>query len=347
MEPYFTALALCFGTLFIFIIVTCLLSCAWVTVSDGNVAIAEYKGVYSRTLASGWHIIAWPLERLRQFDWFYVVELNTGEKVERHYNGPAIFVGVRTYDFPPVVVWSSDRQIVTVNGYVEYSITDAKTAVYSSANPLQTLELTISSSLRNTVATMSYEEAVTAHAKLREVLIMDCKKSLESRGVQVTELRIQSIMPSEEVMKSNELAIATRRNAEAHTILERSKRDAMILASKTESEIKDMQLVAELKRNEETARSFATCLRTRAEAEAASDRVRAQGKKAYADAVGPQFMATEAYTAVLRTVGKRANHTLVLPYEAAQAMGGLNIAQAAFTGVANSAPQTRGSPRRV
>lgn len=43
----------------------------------------------------------------------------------------------------------------------------------------------------------------------------------------------------------------------------------------------------------------------------------------------------ELYAAALKAAGKNSKHTLILPYEAARAMGGLSVAQALL------APQQR------
>jgi regulator of protease activity HflC (stomatin/prohibitin superfamily) len=317
---------------------------SWVSVTHGYTAIAELQGQYSRTLTPGWHWILWPMETLRSYSWSYQVENENGRGIHTEvFSGSHIFMGLRVYDFPPVSVWSSDRQVVNVNGYVDYKISEAKVALYGSDNPLHAMQLLISTSLRNAISEMKYEAAISAQVHLRKSLMTDCNHQLVPRGIEIVDVRIQSIMPSQSIIESNERAIAARREAEAHAILESTRRDAQIMSAKTEAEVKYTQLASELKRNEDMARSYATCTLARADADAQAEKKRAEGRRAYAEAVGPQFMAAEAYAGALRKIGGRAgSSTLILPYDAAQAMGGLNVAQTVFAAGVHRREQTTG-----
>lgn len=274
------------------VLATCMLCClvfgAWVTVPACSLAAVEWMGVFSRVLEPGWHLVLWPIERARTVCWSYMAEDEYGNvRLSRAVSGHSIFMGERTYDFPPIDVVTSDRLNIRVNGLVFYRFVDIQKAIYASVDPMANLQHLVVSGVRNALSRMTYERAVESQEDIRAKLVAESREALQRWGIELLDLRIQSITPSKAILESTEQMIKARRGAEALALQRTAEQSAQITAARTEAEVKAIQRDAELRGNELAAQSEATCVRTRSAARAEAAKLEAEGKKALAAAVGP------------------------------------------------------------
>ena len=306
-----------------------LLSGAWVVVPAESLTVIERQGVFSRILHAGWHLVLWPVECARTVCWSYMAEDAEGNvgRVEA-VSGTAIFMGDRTYDFPPIEVVTSDRLNVRVNGLVFYRFVDVQKAVYGSADPLAGLQHLVVSGLRSALSRLSYEKAVDSQDEIRAKLIDESRERLQRWGIELLDLRIQSITPSKAILESTEALIKARRGAEALALQRTAEQSAQVTAARTDAEVRAIQQEAELQRDLLAAKSDAACIRTRSAARAEAAKLEAEGKRALSEAVGADVRIAEIYSSALRSASRNSKGTLVLPYDAAKAMGGLSVAQA-------------------
>src|SRR4030088_584632 len=109
-------------------------------IPQARAGIVERFGRYNRTLTPGMAILVPFMDRVK----------------------PLIDLREQVVTFPPQPVITQDNLVVQIDTVLYSTVTDAKSATYEVANPLQAIEQNTVATLRNVVGSLSLEDALTS-----------------------------------------------------------------------------------------------------------------------------------------------------------------------------------------
>src|SRR5436189_5850309 len=109
-------------------------------VPQARAGVVERLGRYSRTLTPGLTIVVPFVDRVR----------------------PLLDLREQVVSFPPQPVITADNVSVGIDTVLYFTITDARSATYEIANPLQAIEQPTVTTLRNIVGSLTLEETLTS-----------------------------------------------------------------------------------------------------------------------------------------------------------------------------------------
>src|ERR1700751_3205482 len=121
-------------------------------IPQARAGVVERLGRYSRTLEPGLTTIPPFIERVR----------------------PLVDLREQVVNFSPQPVITEDNVVVAIETVLYFTITDARSATYEIANPLQAIEQLTVTTLRNVIGGLTLEATLTSrenvNAELRPVL---------------------------------------------------------------------------------------------------------------------------------------------------------------------------------
>lgn len=134
-------------------------------------------------------------------------------------------------DFPPQPVITKDNCTVFVDTVVFFQISDPKLFTYGVASPIQAIENSTATTLRNYIGQLSLEEVMVSREDINSHMRSDLDRATEPWGIKVNRVEIKKIQPPEDVVTSMEKQIKAERDKRA-TVLnaEASKESAILIA---------------------------------------------------------------------------------------------------------------------
>jgi regulator of protease activity HflC (stomatin/prohibitin superfamily) len=260
-------------------------------VPQARAGVVERLGRYSRTLNPGLAILVPFMDRLK----------------------PLIDLREQVVSFPPQPVITEDNLVVQIDTVLYFTVTDAKSATYEIANPLQGIEQITVTTLRNVVGGMSLEVALTSrdhvNAQLRGVL----DEATGKWGIRVNRVEIKSIDPPGTIQEAMEKQMRAERDKRAAILTAEGFKQSQILTA--EGEKQSAVLKAE-------GAKQAAILRAEGDAKAIDTEFTAihEGKP-------DQALLSYQYLQMLPQLGQgAANKVFVIPSEFTDAFSGLGKA---------------------
>jgi len=316
-------------------------------VSTGEEVLIERLGKYNRKLGPGFHLVLPLVENTKYVNWCRNIENNVKRIQEERLNSFRIPTIEMVYDFPCVDVITSDRLQVKVNGILFYRIQDVEKAVYGINNLWKSVEELVKVSIFNTAASMDHDKIMNSRPLLQNNLYHDFKEPSARWGITVTQLEIQGILPSKDIVLVNEKIVKEKREVDSLIAKINAEGDAQLQKSKLEQQTKDIQAET-LKKQEATAaesryfsvvkeaESRSTSIRLDAEANRDRRLLEIESevvfvRKMLEAGVSEDFLMKHKYAEAWKALSHSQNQSqLIIPYEASTFLGSLNAAKFAL-----------------
>ena len=258
-------------------------------IPQARAGVVERFGRYSRTLQPGLTIVMPFVDRVR----------------------PLIDLREQVVTFPPQPVITEDNVSVGIDTVLYFTITDAKSASYEVANPLQAIEQLTVTTLRNIVGDLTLEETLTSRDQVNTRLRLVLDERTGKWGIRINGVEIKSIDPPSSIQEAMEKQMRAERDRRAAILNAEGVKQSQILTA--EGEKQSAVLKAEGARQ-------AAILRAEGEAKAIDTVFRA----IHAGDPDPKLLSYQ-YLQMLPELAKgEANKIWVIPSEFTQALSGLS-----------------------
>src|SRR5689334_51501 len=155
--------------------------------------IVERLGRYHKTLSPGLNLLVPFIDRLR----------------------PLVDMREQVVSFPPQPVITEDNLVVSIDTVVYFQVTDARAAPYEIANYLGAVEQPTTITLRNVVAGMNLEEALTFRDNVSGRLGFVHDGATGKWGIRVNRVELNAIDPPASIHDSLEQQMRAERNRRA------------------------------------------------------------------------------------------------------------------------------------
>lgn len=263
-------------------------------VSQGNMALVERLGSYSRRLEPGLNFTVPILDRV-------VFKETIREKV---------------LDIPPQQCITRDNVTITVDAVVYWRIIDMERAYYKVENLKMAMVNLVQTQIRAEMGKLELDETFTARTQVNENLLRDLDIATDPWGVKVTRVELRDIAPSKAVQDSMELQMSAERKKRAAILTSEGEREAAINSARGKAEAQVLAAEAQQKAAILAAEAEQKVVVLRAQAERQDQILRAQGTaeamKIIAAALREdpkakealQFLLAQGYLDMGRTIGR-------------------------------------------
>jgi regulator of protease activity HflC (stomatin/prohibitin superfamily) len=257
-------------------------------IPQARAGVVERLGRYSRTLSPGLTIVVPFIDRVK----------------------PLIDLREQTVAFAPQPVITEDNVSVGIDTVLYYTITDAKSATYEIANPLQAIEQLTVTTLRNVIGGLTLEQTLTSRDEINSQLRAVLDEATSKWGIRINRVEIKSVDPPASIQEAMEKQMRAERDRRAAILNAEGVKQSQILTA--EGEKQSAVLRAE-------GAKQAAILRAEGEAKAI-DTVFA----AIHDGNPDQPLLSYQYLQMLpRLAQGEANKIFIIPSEFSQALGNL------------------------
>jgi regulator of protease activity HflC (stomatin/prohibitin superfamily) len=257
-------------------------------IPQAKAGVVERLGRYSRTLNPGLTIVVPFVDRVR----------------------PLLDLREQVVSFPPQPVITADNVSVGIDTVLYFTITDARSATYEIANPLQAIEQLTVTTLRNIVGSLTLEQALTSRDEVNDRLRVVLDERTGKWGIRINGVELKSIDPPGGIQEAMEKQMRAERDRRATILTAEGVKQAAVLTA--EGEQQSAVLRAEGQRQ-------AAILRAEGEAKAIDTVFRAihEGRP-------DQELLSYQYLQMLPQLAKgEANKIWVIPSELTTALGNL------------------------
>ncbi len=278
-------------------------------VPQARAGVVERLGRYTRTLDAGLTLIVPFVDRVK----------------------PLIDLREQVVAFPPQPVITEDNLVVGIDTVIYFTVTDAKSATYEIANPLQAIEQLTVTTLRNVIGGLTLEESLTSRDNINSQLRVVLDDATGKWGIRVNRVELKSVEPPRTVQEAMEKQMRAERDRRAAILTAEGVKQSEILTA-------------------EGAKQSAIL---RAEGERESQILSAEGQSKAIETVfeaihrgdaDPKLLAYQYLQTLPQIAQGDANKVWIIPSEFTQALGQLG----SIVGRGESAggePDTGGSPR--
>ena len=274
------------------VIVLFVLVALWKTVRvipQARAGVVERLGRYSRTLTPGLTIVIPFVDRVR----------------------PLLDLREQAVSFDPQPVITEDNLVVNIDTVIYFQITDAKSATYEIANPVNAIDLLTVTTLRNVIGGMTLEETLTSRETINDQLRGNLDEATGKWGIRIHRVELKSVDPPPSIKDTMEKQMRADREKRAAVLQAEGIKQAAILTA--EGEKQSAILKAEGQRQ-------AAILAAEGQAKA----IETVFKAIHDGNPDPQLLAYE-YLQVLPQIAQGdANKVWVIPSELTKALGGIS-----------------------
>jgi regulator of protease activity HflC (stomatin/prohibitin superfamily) len=276
-------------------------------IPQARAGVVERLGRYQRTLNPGLAILVPFVDRLK----------------------PLIDLREQVVTFAPQPVITEDNLVVQIDNVLYFTVTDAKSATYEVANPLQAIEQLTVTTLRNVIGGMTLEDTLTSRDNVNQQLRVVLDEATGKWGIRINRVEIKSIDPPSTIQEAMEKQMRAERDRRAAILTAEGVKQSQILTA--EGEKQSAVLKAE-------GAKTAAILRAEGESQAIETVFQA------IHAGGPdQPLLSYQYLQMLPQLAQgEANKIFVIPSEFSQALGNLGNA---FGGGRPPEPEPPQAPR--
>ncbi len=274
------------------VIVLFVLVALWKTVRvipQARAGVVERLGRYSRTLTPGLTIVIPFVDRVR----------------------PLLDLREQAVSFDPQPVITEDNLVVNIDTVIYFQITDAKSATYEIANPVNAIDLLTVTTLRNVIGGMTLEETLTSRETINDQLRGNLDEATGKWGIRIHRVELKSVDPPPSIKDTMEKQMRADREKRAAVLQAEGIKQAAILTAEGEKQAAILkaegQRQAAILAAEGQAKAIATVF-----------------KAIHDGNPDPQLLAYE-YLQVLPQIAQGdANKVWVIPSELTKALGGIS-----------------------
>ncbi|MCS4535104.1 SPFH domain-containing protein [Corynebacterium sp. HS2168-gen11] len=216
-------------------------------IPQGEAAVIERLGRYTRTVSGGVTFLIPIIDRVRQ-------RVDTRERV---------------VSFPPQAVITQDNLTVAIDTVVTFQINDAAKAIYGVDNYIVGVEQISVATLRDVVGGMTLEETLTSREVINRRLRGELDAATTKWGLRISRVELKAIDPPPSIQQSMEMQMKADREKRAMILQAEGRRESDIRTAEGEKQARILAAEGE---------KHAAILRAEAEREAAI--LKAEGQRA-------------------------------------------------------------------
>ena len=183
-------------------------------IPQARAGIVERLGRYSRTLTPGMAILVPFMDRLK----------------------PLIDLREQVVAFQPQPVITEDNLVVQIDSVLYFTVTDAKSATYEIANPLQAIEQLTVTTLRNVIGSMTLEDTLTSRDNVNQQLRVVLDEATGKWGIRVNRVEIKSVDPPATIQEAMEKQMRAERDRRAAILTAEGVKQSAILTAEGEKQ---------------------------------------------------------------------------------------------------------------
>src|ERR1700743_2414265 len=178
-------------------------------IPQARAGVVERLGRYSRTLEPGLTIVPPVIGRVKAL----------GERREQVVN------------FAPQSVITEDNVVVGIETVLYFTITDARSATYEIANPLQAIEQLTVTTLRNVIGGLSLEKTLTSRENVNTELRVVLDEATGKWGIRINRVEIKSVDPPPDIRSAMEKQMRAERDRRAAILTAEGEKQEQILTA--------------------------------------------------------------------------------------------------------------------
>ena len=183
-------------------------------IPQARAGVVERLGRYSRTLDPGLTLLVPFIDRVK----------------------PLVDLREQVVNFKPQPVITEDNVVVAIETVLYFTITEAKSATYEIANPLQAIEQLTVTTLRNVIGGLTLEATLTA----RESVNVELRGALDDAtgkwGIRINRVEIKSVDPPDDIRAAMEKQMRAERDRRAAILTAEGTKQAAILTAEGEKQ---------------------------------------------------------------------------------------------------------------
>jgi regulator of protease activity HflC (stomatin/prohibitin superfamily) len=258
-------------------------------IPQARAGVVERLGRYSRTLTPGLALVIPFVDRVK----------------------PLLDLREQAVSFEPQPVITEDNLVVSIDTVIYFQVTDAKSATYEIANPVNAIDLLTVTTLRNVIGGMTLEQTLTSRETINDQLRGILDEATGKWGIRVHRVELKSVDPPPSIKDTMEKQMRADREKRAAILQAEGIKQAAILTA--EGEKQSAILKAE---GQKQAAILA--------AEGQSQAIGTVFKAIHEGNPDPQLLAYQ-YLQVLPQIAQGdANKVWVIPSELTQALGSIS-----------------------
>lgn len=225
-------------------------------IPQGEAAVIERLGKYTRTVSGGITILIPFIDRVR-------AKVDTRERV---------------VSFPPQAVITQDNLTVAIDTVVTFQINDPARAIYGVDNYIVGVEQISTATLRDVVGGMTLEETLTSREVINRRLRGELDAATTKWGLRISRVELKAIDPPPSIQQSMEKQMKADREKRATILAAEGQREADIKTAEGEKQAKILAAEGEKHAAILAAEAERQATILRAEGERAAKYLRAQGE---------------------------------------------------------------------
>lgn len=138
--------------------------------------------------------------------------------------------------FAPQPVITEDNLVVQIDTVLYFTITDAKSASYEVANPLQAIEALTVTTLRNVIGGMTLEVSLTSRDSINSQLRVVLDEATGKWGIRINRVELKSVDPPASIQEAMEKQMRAERDKRASILTAEGFKQSQILTAQGERE---------------------------------------------------------------------------------------------------------------
>ena len=240
--------------LFIFIVIVVFRAIA--LIPQGEAAVIERLGRYTRTVSGGLTLLVPFIDRVRE-------RVDTRERV---------------VSFPPQAVITQDNLTVAIDTVVTFQINDPARAIYGVDNYIVGVEQISTATLRDVVGGMTLEETLTSRETINRRLRGELDAATAKWGLRISRVELKAIDPPPSIQQSMEMQMKADREKRAMILTAEGRRESDIKTAEGEKQSRILSAEGEKHAAILAAEAERQATILRAEGERAAKFLEAQGE---------------------------------------------------------------------
>ncbi|CAB0835629.1 SPFH/Band 7/PHB domain protein [Corynebacterium diphtheriae] len=187
-----------------------------VIIPQGEAAVVERLGRYTKTVAGGISLLVPFIDRVR-------AKVDTRERV---------------VSFPPQAVITQDNLTVAIDTVVTFQINDAAKAIYGVDNYIVGVEQISVATLRDVVGGMTLEETLNSREVINRRLRGELDAATTKWGLRISRVELKAIDPPPSIQQSMEMQMKADREKRAMILTAEGRRESDIRTAEGEKQAK-------------------------------------------------------------------------------------------------------------
>jgi regulator of protease activity HflC (stomatin/prohibitin superfamily) len=183
-------------------------------IPQARAGVVERLGRYSRTLQPGLTIVIPFIDRVR----------------------PLLDLREQVVAFQPQPVITEDNVTVQIDSVLYFTITDARSATYEVANPLQAIEQLTITTLRNVIGGLTLEQTLTSREEVNSQLRLVLDEATGKWGIRINRVEIKSIEPPASIQEAMEKQMRAERDRRAAILTAEGVKQSQVLTAEGEKQ---------------------------------------------------------------------------------------------------------------